>query len=88
MDKPQGAGATRLRIGEVPTEGQEGERFPQGHHKSRGPLREHTGLRVEERQGRGFEEGIKFGRIQQAMEGHQHGPRRVTIERHARLTPA
>jgi hypothetical protein len=39
---------------------------------------------VEERQGGGFEEGSKFGRIQKAMEGHQYGSRRVPIERDTR----
>jgi hypothetical protein len=41
-------------------------------------------VHVEEGQRRGFKEEVKFGRIQQGMEGHQHGPRRVLIERHAR----
>jgi hypothetical protein len=66
------------------TKGQYGERFPKGHQEHRGPMGEWVCLRVEKRQGRGFEEGIKFGRIQKAMERHQHGPRRVSVERHAR----
>ncbi len=31
-----------------------------------------------------FEEEVKSKRIEQGMEGHQHGPRRMLIERHAR----
>ncbi len=37
-------------------------------------------MHVEEDQRRGFEEEVKAGRIQQGMEGHQHGPRRMLID--------
>ncbi len=51
------------------TKGQQGERFPQGHHQCRAPLGQRAGVHVEEGQRPGFEEDVQFGRIQQGMEG-------------------
>ena len=72
------------RGGKVSTERQEGQGFPQGHHEGRRPRGQRTRARVQEREGRPFEQGREFHGLQQEVQGYEHGPRLLPIQRHAR----
>jgi hypothetical protein len=43
-----------------------------------------TRTRVQEREGRPFEQGREFHGIEQEVQGYEHGPRVLPIQRHAR----
>jgi hypothetical protein len=62
------------RLREVPTQGQEGQRFPQGHHERRRPIG--AGMRpgVDEGQGRGFEQGASSTVSRKGWRGTSHAP--------------